>query len=50
LSRHRERRLARYRQVWGLHRDGWTGEAIARHLGIGRRTVVRNLQHETFPE
>jgi transposase len=46
----RERRLARYRQVWALHRDGWSGEAIARHLGIGRRTVVRHLQHETFPE
>jgi transposase len=47
---HRERRLARYRQVWALHRDGWSGEAIARHLGIGRRTVVRHLRHETFPE
>src|SRR3954452_15291005 len=46
----RERRLARYRQVWALHRDGWSGEAIARHLGIGRRTVVRHLQHETFQE
>jgi transposase len=46
----RERRLARYRQVWALHRDGWSGEAIARHLGISRRTVVRSLRHETFPE
>ena len=25
----RERRLAKYQQVWALHRDGWTGEAIA---------------------
>jgi transposase len=46
----RERRLAKYRQVWGLHRDGWTGEAIARHLGLSRRTVIRYLRHETFPE
>jgi transposase len=33
-----------------LHRDGWSGEAISRHLGIGRSTVVRYLRHETFPE
>jgi transposase len=46
----RERRLARYQQVWALHRDGWSGEAISRHLGIGRSTVVRYLRHETFPE
>jgi transposase len=46
----RERRLAKYQQVWILHRDGWTGEAIARHLGLSRRTVVRYLRHETFPE
>jgi predicted DNA-binding transcriptional regulator AlpA len=25
-------------------------EAIARHLGLSRRTVVRYLRHETFPE
>jgi transposase len=46
----RERRLAKYQQVWILHRDGWTGEAIARHLGLSRRTVVRYLRQETFPE
>ena len=46
----RERRLAKFQQVWALHRDGWPGEAIARHLGISRRTVVRYLRHETFPE
>jgi transposase len=46
----RERRLARYQQVWALHQDGWSGEAIARHLGIGRSTVARYLRHETFPE
>src|SRR3954470_3663751 len=46
----RERRLAKFQQVWVLHRIGWTGEAIARHLGLSRRTVVRYLRHETFPE
>jgi transposase len=46
----RERRLARYQQVWALHRDGWSGDAIARHLGISRRTVGRFLRHATFPE
>jgi transposase len=46
----RERRMARYRQVWRLHREGWPGHAIARHLGLGRSTVVRYLRHETFPE
>jgi transposase len=46
----RERRLARYQQIWALHRDGWSGDAIARHLGIGHSTVGRALRHETFPE
>jgi transposase len=46
----RERRMARYRQVWSLHREGWSGHAIARHLGLGRSTVVRYLRHEVFPE
>ena len=46
----RERRVARHRQAWALHREGWSGHAIARHLGLGRSTVVRYLRHETFPE
>jgi transposase len=46
----RERRLARHRQVWALHREGWPGHAIARRLGLGRSTVVRYLRHEVFPE
>jgi len=46
----RERRMARHRQVWRLHREGWPGHAIARRLGLGRSTVVRYLRHETFPE
>jgi transposase len=46
----RERRMARYRQVWSLHREGWLGHAIARRLGLGRSTVVRYLRHQVFPE
>jgi transposase len=46
----RERRMARYQQVWSLHREGWPGHAIARQLGLGRSTVVRYLRHEAFPE
>ena len=46
----RERRVARHRRVWALRREGWPGHAIARHLGLGRSTVVRYLRHETFPE
>jgi transposase len=46
----RERRMARYQQVWNLHREGWPGHAIARHLGLGRSTVVRYLRHTVFPE
>jgi transposase len=42
--------VARHRQVRALHREGWPGHAIARHLGLGRSTVVRHLRHETFPE
>jgi transposase len=46
----RERRLARHGQVWALYRQGWSGEKIARHLGIGRATTYRFLRSETFPE
>ena len=46
----RERRLARHGQVWALYRQGWSGEEIARHLGIGRATTYRFPRSETFPE
>jgi transposase len=46
----RERRVAAHGRVWALHRQGWSGQAIARHLGIGRSTVFRHLRTEGFPE
>ncbi len=46
----RERRVATHEQVWRLKGEGWTAEAIARHLGISRASVFRNLRHEVFPE
>jgi transposase len=46
----RERRMARHAQVWALYRQGWSGEKIAPHLGIGRATVYRFLRSATFPE
>ncbi len=46
----REPRLAAHEQVWMLRRQGWSGQAIARHLGISRSTVFRHLRSEAFPE
>jgi transposase len=46
----RERRMARHAQAWALYRQGWSGEKIAPHLGIGRATVYRHLRSEAFPE
>jgi len=31
-----------------LHHQGWTAPAIAQHVGLGLRTVQRDLQHATF--
>lgn len=49
-TRRRAQRLATYEQVWTLRRQGFSGEAIARRLGIGRCTVFRYLHAPTFPE
>jgi len=49
-TQRRARRLAIYEQVWALRRQGWSGEAIARQLGMGRTTVYRDLHTPTFPE
>jgi transposase len=46
----RARRLALYEQVWALHRQGYTGYAMARQLRIGKSTVLRYLRTATFPE
>ena len=46
----REQRIATHGQVWHRRDQEWTTEAIARHLGIGRASVFRNLRHEAFPE
>jgi len=46
----REPRLAAHGQVWDLHSQGYSGQAIARHLGISRSTVFRHLRSEAFPE
>ena len=46
----REQRMATHRKVWDLYRQGWPGQEIARHLGIGRTTTYRHLKSEAFPE
>jgi transposase len=43
------RRQTIYEQVGTFHRQGWTGRAIAQHVGISLRTVPRDLQTATFP-
>jgi transposase len=42
------RRQALHTQVWAWHRQGWTAPAIAQHVGLGLRTVQRDLQTATF--
>jgi len=46
----REPRLGAHEQVWKLRGQGYSGQAIARHLGISRPTVFRHLRSEAFPE
>jgi transposase len=46
----RTQRWAYYHQVWTSHQQGWTLDAIARQVGLSRRTVQRSLQSPTFPE
>jgi transposase len=42
------RRQALHTQIWTLHQQGWTGAAIAQHVGLSLRTVQRDLQTATF--
>ncbi len=46
----REQRKEKYDQVWALHKKGYKGKAIARHLRIGKSTVFRDLRSPKFPE
>jgi len=49
-AQRRDRRLATFDRVWSLRQQGWSGQAIAHHLGIGKSTVFRYLRSATFPE
>jgi len=42
------RRQALHAQVWTLHHQGWAAQAIAQQVGLGLRTVQRDLQNATF--
>jgi transposase len=42
------RRQRLYEQVWTLHHHGWTGAAIAQHVGLSLRTGPRDLQTATL--
>ncbi len=42
------RRQALHTQIWTLHQQGWTGAAIAQHVGLSLRTVQRDLRTTTF--
>jgi transposase len=42
------RRRALHQQVWALHHQGWTAPAIAQQVGLGLRTVQRDLHSTTF--
>jgi transposase len=46
----RTQRLWQYEQVWELHKQGLSAEAVAKRIGISSRTVFRFLRHTTFPE
>jgi transposase len=42
------RRQALHQQVWALHHQGWTAPAIAQQVGLGLRTVQRDLRSPIF--
>ena len=46
----REERLAQYRQVVSLRKQGFSQTAIAAEVGVGHATVSRWLRDGTFPE
>jgi transposase len=46
----REPRLATHERIWELRGQGYSRQAIARHLGIHCSTVFRHLRSQAFPE
>ena len=42
------RRQGLHTQIRTLHQQGWTGVAIAQHVGLSLRTVQRDLRTATF--
>ena len=49
-TQRRERRVIIHKQVWELRRQGLSGKAIAKKLGIGVTSVFRYLRHPQFLE
>jgi transposase len=49
-AQRRARRLARYEQVWALHRQGWPVAEIVRQVGVSPGTVYHYLRTPPFPE
>jgi transposase len=41
-SARRAQQVAQYEQGWTYHRQGWTLDAMADHVGVSRRTVQRD--------
>jgi transposase len=48
-AQRRARRVEGHPQVWAWREQGWPGHAMAAHLGIGKRTVCRDLRTATLP-
>ncbi len=46
----RDKRVSRYEEIMTLHRAGMGQRAIARHLGISRKTVKLFVTSSAFPE
>ena len=44
------RRRARHEQLGALRRQGWTGQAMAQQLRLGKTTVWRELRRPTCAE
>ena len=49
-AQRRARRVECHQQVWAWREQGWSGHAIAAHLGLGKNPVFRGLRTATLPE